>query len=341
MSSVPLLELEGVAKRFGGVQAPPGSEFVRGSPSARQRRASLAVGALLWIGMSMRLTAWASSASPLGPDHIVRHWHIEDGLPHSSVLSMAQTPDGYLWLATFGGLARFDGVRFTVFDTGNVPCLPASRLVGLCADREGALWIVTEYGDLARLRDGQCQAFTPAHGVPDGGWEQFTVVSGLTTLNLRSVLCDREGSVWVGTDGGGLMQIRPRPWRMITRREGLGVDAVHSVSQDQSGRVWFAGGTGQRLQLRPEPRPLGPWAAQPAPARLGAGWASDVRVRSRSGNDRGAHRPARVPAAQLPREDSGMVGGPLCKTSRPLMRRSDERHPAGRAPRGLCALPAD
>jgi ligand-binding sensor domain-containing protein/signal transduction histidine kinase len=343
-------------------------------------------------------SAAASGSGPLGADYIVRDWQTEDGLPQSSVLSMAQTPDGYLWLATFGGLARFDGVRFTVFDGGNLPCLPANRLVRLCVEREGALWILTEYHDVVRVQDGIGRLLAREDGVPEGGfrwmgsdgqgrlwlggsnaglwewregrvvgvplppeftqrrlravvqdadgrpwfgyseglfrfidghpvslagstgsshpmahpacpsrdsglwvfttqglrkwveggwrpemwpcpdtnavvvaasedhagvlwvatystglfrftrqegWEQFTTASGLTTPNLRSILCDREGNIWVGTDGGGLLQIKARPWRMITRREGLGIDAVHSVSQDPSGAVWLAGGTGQ------------------------------------------------------------------------------------------------
>ncbi len=76
----------------------------------------------------------------LQPDYAVRVWQMEEGLPQNSVLSIAQTPDGYLWLATFNGLVRFDGVRFTPFDESNLPGLPGNRLVRLCADREGGLW---------------------------------------------------------------------------------------------------------------------------------------------------------------------------------------------------------
>src|SRR5262249_36542698 len=55
------------------------------------------------------------------------HWTTDNGLPQHTVRSLAQTRDGYLWLTTFDGLVRFDGVRFTVFDKSNTPGLVSNR----------------------------------------------------------------------------------------------------------------------------------------------------------------------------------------------------------------------
>jgi ligand-binding sensor domain-containing protein len=73
-------------------------------------------------------------------------WTTENGLPQNSVLSIAQTPDGYLWLGTELGLVRFDGVRFTTFDKRNVPELQSDEVDALLADHRGDLWIGTRGG---------------------------------------------------------------------------------------------------------------------------------------------------------------------------------------------------
>ena len=78
-----------------------------------------------------------------------------DGLPDSSVTAMTQTPDGYIWCATFNGLARFDGVHFEIFDPSNTPELPTDRLIRLGQSRSGALIIVTEFGDIVLFADGR------------------------------------------------------------------------------------------------------------------------------------------------------------------------------------------
>ena len=112
---------------------------------------------VLALGLGLTLGARAGSGTRLSAqvgDHTVEVWQIEDGLPQISVTSIAQTPDGYLWLGTFNGLARFDGVRFAVFDEGNTPALGSSRIVRLEVDSDGILWIVTETGGLARLAAG-------------------------------------------------------------------------------------------------------------------------------------------------------------------------------------------
>jgi ligand-binding sensor domain-containing protein/signal transduction histidine kinase len=117
-------------------------------------------------------------------------WQVEDGLPQLSVTSIKQTPEGYLWLGTFNGLVRFDGVRFTVFDQGNTPALGSSRIVRLDQDHRGGLWIITEDGALARLQDGDFRSYGTSHGVPDVGVS--AVVRG---PNGRALLLDRAGGV--------------------------------------------------------------------------------------------------------------------------------------------------
>src|SRR5215475_742607 len=78
--------------------------------------------------------------------YAVRAWTIADGLPTSTVQNLAQTPDGYLWLTTTGGLARFDGVRFTTY--GLADGLSSNRFQGLAVDRAGTLWMSAEDGTL-------------------------------------------------------------------------------------------------------------------------------------------------------------------------------------------------
>jgi signal transduction histidine kinase/ligand-binding sensor domain-containing protein len=71
-------------------------------------------------------------------------WNTENGLPQNSVIGIAQTHDGYIWLATFDGLARFDGVRFKIFRKHDTPELPTNRISRLFSDDQGRLWILTE-----------------------------------------------------------------------------------------------------------------------------------------------------------------------------------------------------
>ena len=77
---------------------------------------------------------------------MVDNWQTDEGLPQNSVVSIAQSKDSYLWLGTFNGLVRFDGVRFTVFDSANTPALGNNRIVSVYAERGGALWAVNDQG---------------------------------------------------------------------------------------------------------------------------------------------------------------------------------------------------
>ncbi len=79
-------------------------------------------------------------------------WQDKDGLPQNSVLAITQTRDGYLWLGTEVGLARFDGVRYVIFDKKNTPEIKHNHVTSLLACRDGGLWVGPR-GGLARYRD--------------------------------------------------------------------------------------------------------------------------------------------------------------------------------------------
>ena len=92
------------------------------------------------------------------PGYSIRVWGTESGLPNDAVTAVVQTHDGYLWLATYDGLARFDGVTFTNFDSSTTPEMHSARVTSLFEDSKDNLWIGFETGELVRYRDGHFYA---------------------------------------------------------------------------------------------------------------------------------------------------------------------------------------
>jgi len=154
-------------------------------------------------------------------------WTTENGLPQNSITALIQTRDGYLWLGTFGGLARFDGIKFTVFNSGNSPGLKGDRIVSLFEDRAGNLWIGTEHNGLTRYAQGKFTAYTTGEGLPD---DQVT-----------SVCQDDEGALWIGTERG-LVRLKADSFTTYTTRDGLPADSVHSLRAAADGSLWFLSG---------------------------------------------------------------------------------------------------
>src|SRR5580692_9154543 len=90
-------------------------------PPSLCRRARIALAGLCMCGVSVAsLSAW--------PNYITRTWQAEQGLPQNKVTAMVQTHDGYIWIGTYSGLARFDGKHFEVFDGNNTPAMRSSRV---------------------------------------------------------------------------------------------------------------------------------------------------------------------------------------------------------------------
>ena len=153
-------------------------------------------------------------------------WLPKDGLPQSSVDSMVQTRDGYIWLGTQEGLARFDGVRFVVFDKKNVPEIRHNRILSLLEDRSGTLWIGTEGGGVTRLKDGVFSALGVHDGLPDG---------------IATALAEgADGAIWIGTPHGlARISSTDRKIHVFNTSSGLPSDAIRSLRRGVDGTLWI------------------------------------------------------------------------------------------------------
>ena len=173
------------------------------------------------------MLAWCSGASALNPGLDISQyahtaWKIRDGFAKGTILSVAQTPDGYLWLGTELGMLRFDGVRPVPWQPPPGQSLPSSTIRALLATRDGALWIGTDAG-LARWKD---RTLT-----------RQELFAGRFVANL---LEDHEGSIWATTFFNGkwtLCQIRPTDAECYGNNGGPGAGAI-SVYEDRTGQLW-------------------------------------------------------------------------------------------------------
>ena len=185
------------------------------------------------LGLAQARTAAALDGHKSLAQYVVAEWtQSDDGLPQNLVAAIAQTPDGYLWLATQEGLVRFDGVRFTVLSARDTPGLVNDDVSSLLVDREGALWIGTRGGGVVRAR-------APAKA-GEGLYTTFRVKDGLAHDFVVALHEDASGDVWVGTRGGGVRVIGHAGGIRIYRREdGLPGDTAWAIEDDGEGGTWL------------------------------------------------------------------------------------------------------
>lgn len=252
----------------------------------------LSLGAAL-AGAEVTLVS-ATTDSIRGEDRIVQ-WTTAQGLPQNTVTDIVLLPSGELWLATFGGLARFDGLGFHVLGMAADPGLPANRVVALAATGGDSFVFLTQQGHLGRVEGGRSTLLVPPPLV------------GIDTLAL---LLDATGRAFCQSADGGVWQTDgTRAWQPVLGPRGSG--ARQHLALDENGDVWAASGArlvkvsgglpGETVTL-PEPDAVlapraggGLWlglhggvghllsrATLPLPAELRSFWPTGCRIRGRS-----------------------------------------------------------
>ena len=148
-------------------------------------------------------------------------WLTENGLPQNTVQAIVQTQDGYLWIGTQEGVARFDGVNFTVFDKENTPAFKSNDIRFLQPDRRGRLWISTSYGLVCR-DNGEFRGYTVNEGLPDN--------------SIGPIVEDASGNIWIGT-AGGLARFENEKFKTFTTEQGLSSNLVLTLYARTNGTI--------------------------------------------------------------------------------------------------------
>jgi diguanylate cyclase (GGDEF)-like protein len=179
---------------------------------------------LICAGLAAAMRAGALDPQKAITQYIQTVWTTDAGLPQTSIYTVAQTSDGYLWVGTESGLARFDGVRFTVYNRRNTQALPTDYISHLLGARDGSLWIATDSG-LVHQKNGV--------------WATYTVRDGLSSNDIHALFEGSDGSLWVGT-AKGLNRLQNGKIQVYGSRDGLPGTTVTDLKADSAGILWIA-----------------------------------------------------------------------------------------------------
>jgi signal transduction histidine kinase/ligand-binding sensor domain-containing protein len=154
-----------------------------------------------------------------------RHvWGQQDGLPQDTVKAIVQTPDGYLWVSTDEGLARFDGFEFTTFSRPTAD-LPANLITALAASPDGSLWIGTDNG-LGMYRDHHFRTYTVKDGLPDN--------------DIRDLYSDHAGTLWI-VSGVDVCRFQDGHFTTLKAGVDLPMTSARVVREDAQHNLLVAG----------------------------------------------------------------------------------------------------
>jgi len=182
-----------------------------------------AVGVLLLV-LGELYHAAALNPSKALTQYSITLWTQEQGLPQNTISAIAQTADGYLWLGTDEGLARFDGYEFVVFSRDTCK-LPSNSILALAAGPDGTLWIGTPSG-LTAYRDRTFRTYTQKDGLPGN--------------SVSSLFVDHAGILWI-VAGGNLSRLDGSRFTNFLRERDIPIKLVRAVTEDARHVLYVSG----------------------------------------------------------------------------------------------------
>lgn len=225
-----------------------------------------------------------SLALAAGPSVHFEHLSIENGLPQNSAKAILQDKQGFLWIGTEEGLARYDGYEFKIFKSNfnNAHSLSGNYVTVLFEDLQSNLWIGTRGGGLNR--------FNPTT-------EQFTHFrhnetnpNTLSNNTVHAITQDSKSNIWIGTDGGGLNRLDPVTKQFTHYRHkkvdtnSLSHDAVSVITEDLKGNIWLGTWGGGLNHFNPVTNKFTHYKQQPKDANSISDNAVSAIIKDKQGN---------------------------------------------------------
>ena len=183
------------------------------------------------------------------------HFTEKEGLSNNIVLSMLEDISGNLWFGSYGGgVSKFDGKSFTHFTEKEG--LSNNDVRSILEDKSGNLWFCTD-GGVSKYDGNRVEAIEDAekrgelipqrtqqdlkkiNGKLVKSFTHFTEKEGLSNNSVGSILEDKSGNLWFGTNGGGVSKYDGKSFTHFTEKEGLSNNTVRSILEDKSGNLWF------------------------------------------------------------------------------------------------------
>jgi signal transduction histidine kinase/ligand-binding sensor domain-containing protein len=181
-----------------------------------------------WRWMASFIVIWTLAADgAVDAGWIVRTWQTDDGLPGNTVTGLSQTKDGYLWVATHNGLARFDGVHFENFPLTNFANILSEDIASLMSVSSGGLLLAVNHGALAYLNFGSAKV---------------TINPFTNRPTVTAMVEDKDGGLFVAF-GLEVVRIINGQEKKFTAQDGMPDGTCSSLIKDTNGLVWLAKGT--------------------------------------------------------------------------------------------------
>lgn len=167
--------------------------------------------------------------------NVLSRWQQPEGLPQNTVFSICQASDGYMWVGTRAGVARFDGVSFATFDNRDPSKVRDNEVWALAEADDHSIWIGTYGGGVSRLAHDEFKVY----GKNDGLAGDFV-----------SVLCnDRQGGMWIATDSG-ISHFSNGRFTNYTVSQGLSLDIIRALFVDNDDSLWVGTMKGRVHRIR-------------------------------------------------------------------------------------------
>jgi ligand-binding sensor domain-containing protein/AraC-like DNA-binding protein len=173
---------------------------------------------------------WGLTPDKTVDQYLVDQWQTADGIPSNEIHAIAQTPDGYLWIATIKGLVRFDGMEFSIISFASKEEIGAGKTFipsALFVDWEGTLWIGSSVG-------------LTSFDYRTNRFNTFTSINEFSRDRIRRIVKDLKGNLWISLWDGYVNRFSVGKFTEFNTSHGLEGKRINAIVENKKGNLLFA-----------------------------------------------------------------------------------------------------